>query len=417
MILAAEKSKSGRRVARKSSQTETMRVGLDGLPLTSLKTGVGHYTFELARALPRVEPSSSFEIIYPSTYPAINSIDNGKGVAPPDNLRLERVRVGLLGRHWWSMGLPRYVRRHNVELFHGTNYDVPLGRPCATVLTVHDLSQLLHPETHARRSARRARRRLPLMARVADAIITPTESVRREVCENLRIGAEKVFAIPEAARACFRPLAFAETAALRRRLGIENDFLLAVGTLEPRKNLSLLVGAFEQITGEWLRSPTQLVIAGGRGWLSGSLFATIEKSPARDRILLTDYLHDEDLRALYASCRAFIYPSIYEGFGLPPLEAMACGAPVIASRIPALTETTGGAALLFDPQNADELAQKILELLADENARRKLSTAGQQRAAELSWANTARLTWDVYENALRRFCHTGKRPGMALHKK
>jgi glycosyltransferase involved in cell wall biosynthesis len=161
---------------------------------------------------------------------------------------------------------------------------------------------------------------------------------------------------------------------------------------------------------------TQLVIAGGRGWLSAPFFAAMEKSPARGRILLTDYLHDEDLRALYASCRAFIYPSIYEGFGLPPLEAMACGAPVIASRIPALAETAGGAALLFDPQNVDELAQKILELFADENARRKLSTAGQQRAAEFSWANTARLTWKVYEDALRRFCR-GKRPEMALHKK
>ncbi len=318
-----------------------MRVGLDGLPLTSPKTGVGHYTFELASALPRAAPASSFEIIYPSSYPAINFIENGKGVALPDNLRLERVQV--------------------------------------------------------------ARRRLPVMARAADAIITPSESVRREVCERLKTGPEKVFTIPEAARACFHPLAFAETADVRRRLGVGDDFLLAVGTLEPRKNLSLLVRAFERLTREQLIPNTQLVIAGGRGWLSAALFATIEKSPARDRILLTDYLHDEDLRALYSSCRAFIYPSIYEGFGLPPLEAMACGAPVIASRIPALEETTGGAALLFDPQNADELAQKILELLADENARRALSTAGQQRAAEFSWERTARFTWNVYEEALRRF--------------
>lgn len=383
-----------------------MRVGLDGLPLTSPKTGVGHYTFELARALPRAEPSSSFEIIYPSTYPAIKFIENGKGVVLTDNLRLERVRVGLLGRHWWSLGLPRYVRRHNLELFHGTNYDIPLGRPCATVLTIHDLSPLLHPETHNKRSVQRARRRLPLMARVADAIITPTESVRREVCENLGTRAEKVFAIPEAARACFRPLAFAETADVRRRLGIGDDFLLAVGTLEPRKNLSLLVGAFEQITRERLRPNTQLVIAGGRGWLSGALFAAIEKSPARDRILLTDYLHDEDLRALYASCRAFIYPSIYEGFGLPPLEAMACGAPVIASRIPALTEIAGPAALFFDPKSVDELTQRILELLDHEHgekALRTITTAGKQRAAEFSWEITACQTLQVYAEAAKRF--------------
>jgi glycosyltransferase involved in cell wall biosynthesis len=379
-----------------------MRVGLDGLPLTSIKTGVGHYTFELAHALAGAEPSSAFEIVYPSSYPPISLVETGKEGVLPHNLELKRVRVGLIGRHWWSAGLPRYVRRRKVELFHGTNYDIPLLRQCATVLTIHDLSHILHPETHERRKVMRARRRLPLMARVADTIITPTESVRREVCEHLKTNPEKVFAIPEAARACFRPLAFAETANVRRRLGVGDDFLFAVGTLEPRKNLSVLVSAFEEVRRSRSESQIQLVIAGGRGWLSGPLFAAIEKSPARDRILLTDYLHDEDLRSLYASCRAFIYPSIYEGFGLPPLEAMACGAPVIASRTSALTETTGGAARLFDPKSVDELTRNILELLEDQNTRRELSTAGQQRAAEFSWERTARLTWNVYEEAWRR---------------
>jgi glycosyltransferase involved in cell wall biosynthesis len=383
-----------------------MRVSLDGLPLTSIKTGVGHYTFELACALARIEPSSTFEIVYPSTYPSITLVEEGRAL--PDNLKAIRVPVGPVARHWWSAGLPRYIRRSKLDLFHGTNFDIPLWRRCATVLTIHDLSHLLHPETHEKRSVSRARRRLPLMARTADVIITPTESVRRAVCERLRTSPEKVFAIPEAARACFCPLTFAETEGVRRRLGIDGDFLLTVGTLEPRKNLSVLLNAFEEVIRARPQSNTLLVIAGGRGWLSGPLFAAIERSPARDRILLTDYLHDEDLRALYGSCQAFIYPSIYEGFGLPPLEAMACGAPVIASRIPAIEETTGGAALLFDPRSVGELAQKILELLDDEdgeNARRALATAGQRRAAEFSWERTARLTWSVYETALQRF-HT-----------
>lgn len=383
-----------------------MRAGLDGLPLTSLKTGVGHYTFELARALAIADPSTTFELIYPSTYPTINLRETGKDLSLPDNLTSERVPVGPLGRHWWSVGLPRYVRRRKVELFHGTNYDIPLWRSCVTVLTIHDLSHFLHPETHEKRSVRRARRRLPVMARAADAIITPTESVRREVCEHLKTNPERVFAIPEAARACFRPLPFAQTADVRQRLGVGDDFLLAVGTLEPRKNLSVLVNAFEEVTRARSEDKLQLVIAGGRGWLSAPLFTAIEKSPARNRILLTDYLNDEDLRSLYASCRAFIYPSIYEGFGLPPLEAMACGAPVIASRTPALMETTGGAALLFDPGKVGELTQKILELLDDvngENTRRTLSAAGERRVAEFSWERTAQETLQVYEEAAKRF--------------
>jgi len=382
-----------------------MRIGLDGLPLTAAKTGVGHYTYELAQALARAEPSSQFEIVYPSTYATIRPDEPGSPPLPP-NLKLNRVRVGPLGRYWWSAGLPRYIRRSKLELFHGTNYDIPLWRRCATVLTIHDLSQLLHSETHEKRSVSRARRRLPLMARTADAIITPTESVRGQVCEHLRISSEKVFAIPEAARKCFRPMAIAETENVRRRLGVTGEFLLTVGTLEPRKNLSVLVDAFEELMLARPRSNIQLVIAGGRGWLSGPLFAAIERSPVRERIILTDYLHDQDLRALYASCDAFIYPSLYEGFGLPPLEAMACGAPVIASRIAAIEETTGKAALLFDPRSAQELTQRILALYEEnggEKIRRTLSTAGLKRAAEFSWETTARLTWNVYHEALRRF--------------
>jgi glycosyltransferase involved in cell wall biosynthesis len=374
-----------------------MRIGLDGLPLTAAKTGVGHYTDELARALANAEPSSQFEIIYPSTYSTIQQDEL------PPNLRLNRVRVGPLGRHWWSAGLPRYIRHSKLELFHGTNYDVPLWRRCATVLTIHDLSQLLHSETHEKRSVSRAQRRLPLMSRTADVIITPTESVRVDVCALLNASPGKVFAIPEAARACFKPLAFAETANARRRLGIGDDFLLTVGTLEPRKNLSVLIGAFAELAREKPESTTQLVIAGGRGWLSSPLFEAIQKSPVRERIILTDYLHDDDLQALYSSCSAFVYPSIHEGFGLPPLEAMACGAAVIASRIPALEETTGAAALLFDPRSVSELTRNILELLDNENARRELAAAGQRRAAEFSWEKTARLTWGVYEEAVRRF--------------
>ncbi len=379
-----------------------MRIGLDGLPLTAAKTGVGHYTYELARALASAEPSGEFEILYPSTYATVRPDAPNSPLLPP-NLKLNRVRVGPMGRHWWSAGLPRYIRRSHLELFHGTNYDVPLWRRCATVLTIHDLSQLLHSETHEKRSISRARRRLPLMSRTADAIITPTESVRVDVCELLKVSPGKVFAIPEAARACFKPMSFAETADARRRLGIGDNFLLTVGTLEPRKNLSVLISAFAELARERPENAIQLVIAGGRGWLSSPLLEAIEKSPVRDRIVLTDYLHDDDLQALYSSCRAFVYPSIHEGFGLPPLEAMACGAPVIASRIPALEETTGAAALLFDPKSISELTGNILALIDNENARRELAAAGQRRAAKFSWDRTAQQTLQVYAEAVRRF--------------
>ncbi len=376
-----------------------MLIGLDAIPLTIPRAGVGHYTFELARALALAAPGDEFELAYPSSHPPLGL---EKVESLPPNLREARVGVGALGRRWWSAGLPRYAGRRGLRLFHGTNYDVPLWGGAAKVLTVHDLSQFVHPETHERRSVLRARRRLPLMARAADAVLVPTEAMRREVGHYLKAAAGKVFVVHEAARACFKPLAPAEAEAALRGLGVGGEFLLAVGTIEPRKNLAVLVRAFEEVLRERPDSPLRLVLAGGRGWLTGPLFELIERSPACARIVLTGYVSDEQLRALYSACRAFVYPSIYEGFGLPPLEAMSCGAAVMAGRTPALEEVTAGAARLFDPRDARALTRTLLELLEHDDARRALSEAGLARAAHFSWERTARATLDVYAEALKR---------------
>jgi glycosyltransferase involved in cell wall biosynthesis len=376
-----------------------MLFGLDAIPLTEPRAGVGHYTFELARALARAAPAEEFELVYPSRYPPVDLIREGE---LPPNLREARVSVGALGRRWWAAGLPRYARRRGLSLFHGTNYDVPLWGGAARVLTVHDLSHLLHPETHLRRRARRARLRLPLMARAAEAVVVPTEAVRREVCAHLGVDASKVFAVHEAARACFTPQGRVEAEAELRPLGVGGEFLLAVGTVEPRKNLSVLVRAFEEVLRARPSSGLRLVLAGGRGWLSAPLFEEVGRSPARERVVLAGYVPDETLRALYSSCLAFVYPSLYEGFGLPPLEAMSCGAPVLAGRTPAVEEVAGGAARLFDPRDPSALARQLLELLDDEPARRALSEAGLKRAAHFSWERTARATLEVYAEALKR---------------
>ncbi len=189
---------------------------------------------------------------------------------------------------------------------------------------------------------------------------------------------------------------------MRRRVGAGSEFLLAVGTIEPRKNLSTLVAAFEEVVRARPSSPIRLVVAGGRGWMSGATFDAFEKSAARERIVVAGYLGDCELRALYSSCRAFVYPSVYEGFGLPPLEAMRCGAPVVAGDIAAVAEVTNGAARLVNPRDASELARALVELLDDEGARRELSRAGISRAAEFSWGRTARMTLEVYAEARRR---------------
>lgn len=374
-----------------------MRIGLDGIPLTKLKTGVGHYTFELARALALAAPQEEFQLISPSTLTMSSLHEQGA----PSNLQAVQAEVNAASKRWWTIGLPSYIRRNPLALFHGTNYEVPLFGRCPTVLTIHDLVSYLHPETLLPRSVRRSRYRLPIMARRATMIVTPTSAVRLEVCRRLNLKPEKVVAVHLAPRAGFRPLPLNQTFETTRRLGLDDDFLLFVGTIEPRKNLLTLLRAFENVLKKTSLRP-QLVIAGEEGWLTGELFDYLKARDFGDRLRWTGYVSDADLCALYSACRVFVYPSIYEGFGLPPLEAMACGAPVISSRIPSIAEVLGDAARLVSPLDADALGQSIIELWGDSDKRRRLSEAGQTRAAEFSWERTARLTRDVYATAIGR---------------
>jgi len=333
-------------------------------------TGVGHYTRELARNLAAVAPSDSFTFIEPG---------------------------GLLKKRWWSLGLPIHLLRNSFDLFHGTNYEIPLWSRRPTVVTIHDLSLLLNPEVHEQKLVERARWRLPLMTKSASKIITPSNSVKAEVCEAFKVNPDKVAVTPEAPRPAFRRR---EDPELLRRLGIDHDFVLFVGTIEPRKNLRRLVDAFEQLLRTTSLSP-KLVIAGGQGWLMDDFAASIKQKGLADRVCLTGYLEDEDLCTLYSTCAVFVYPSLYEGFGLPPLEAMACGAPVITSRIASLRETVGSAARLVDPHDTDDLTRAMIEMLSHEHVRQHYAELSKTHVKKFSWEQTALQTLDVYRELLK----------------
>lgn len=376
-----------------------MRVGLDGFPLASPKTGIGHYTFELARSLAQLAPDDRFELISPTPF-SDSSIKEIQEASLP-NLGFINPKATSIRRHWWAVGLPLYLRQTTFDLFHGTNYEVPLWNRRRNVVTIHDLSLLLHPEYHERRLVRRARRRLPLMLRSASMIIAVTESMKREICEHLNVTADRVAVTPEAPRRSFHRISLEETTTTRRRFEIEDDFILFVGTVEPRKNLITLMRALDEVLRHTSLRP-QLVIAGGMGWLTDELFSFLEDSPVKERVQFIGYTSDDDLRALYSSCRISVYPSLYEGFGLPPLEAMACGAPVITSRIPAIEETVRPAAMMVDPLDVTELARAIVGLWNDQPQRERLSAAGLHRAAEFTWERTAQLTLNVYRAMIAR---------------
>lgn len=373
-----------------------MNIALDGMPLGSQLTGVGHYTFELARSLALAAPADQFTLVSPLTTSPFEVVNEPR----PANLSLKKLERSLVNRRWWSVGLPLFLRRNRFDLFHGTNYEIPLWSKTPTVVTIHDLSLFLHPEAHEPHLVRRAKWRLPLMARSASKIVTPTEAVKSEVCERLNIDPEKVAVTHEAPRAVFTRREPAETVTTRKRLGIADDFILSVGTLEPRKNLQRLVDAFEIVSKSTPLTP-QLVIAGGRGWLMDDFAGSLKSRGLNEKIRFTGYLNDDELCALYSACKLFVYPSLYEGFGLPPLEAISCGAPVITSNIPSIKEAVGNAARLIDPKDTRDLAKAIIELLQNEEAQQQLAKAGRERVKNFTWERTALRTLEVYRKLLQ----------------
>jgi len=337
-----------------------MNVALDGTPLTVGLGGIARYTAELHRALSACFPADSFTLV--SDQPD-----------PP---------ASWLERRWWTVGVQRAMGRLGASLFHGADFAVPYLPLRPSVLTIHDLSPWKDPDWHC--AAARVRRRTPFLVRLglATMVITPSEAVRREAMERFRLAPSRVVATPLAAAPHFRPV---ETP--------RGAYFLYVGALEPRKNLAMLVAAWREVK----RShQVGLVIAGRRR-------ADFPALPEEPGLRLAGEVADDELPRLYSGALACVYPSLYEGFGLPVLEAMQCGAAVITSRDPAITETAAGAALEIDARDARGWVEALRLAASNPELLEELRALSLKRARQFSWERTARLTYEVYQEAMARF--------------
>jgi glycosyltransferase involved in cell wall biosynthesis len=368
-----------------------MRVALDGIPLVAAKTGVGHYTDALAEWLARAHPDHQYDLFSPFDF-AFNHHNGNK----PANLNKQFLPVRRPFRKWWLIGLPALLRITPVDVFHGTNYCVPFFAPCPTVVTIHDLSLFSQADTHESENVARGRRRIPLMARRARMIIAPSEATRREIISRLGVSDERIRVIYEAARQHMRPCAESEVQPVLTRHGITRPYLLYVGTIEPRKNLMTLVRAYDELIRSTPHRP-QLVLCGGRGWLCDDIYRLVGELGLNGLVRFTGYVEDSDLPALYSAAEIFVYPSLYEGFGLPPLEAMACGAPVITSDSSSLPEVVGEAGFRLPPRDIEALTMTMSRLLDAAALRAHYRHAGLERARLFSWERAARETQSVYD--------------------
>ena len=293
------------------------------------------------------------------------------------------------------------LRRRPVDLLF-VQYTAPLFAPCKVVTTIHDISYEHLPETFNRRSRFQMKLTIRHTARHADHVIASSEYSRQDVIDTYQLRPEKVTAIPLAAPASYKPVTDqSRLNRIREKYSIKGDFILGVGSIHPRKNLSRLISAYAALVKRRDDVPA-LILVGKKGWLSDETFNAKELSGLGDRVRFTGFVPDEDLPPLYSAAKIFVYPSFFEGFGLPPLEAMQCGTPVITGNRTSLPEVVGDAGLQVDPFQIDAIADAIEKVLSDEKLSSELSERGLKRAEKFSWGSTARQTLAVFERIVSK---------------
>jgi len=285
-----------------------------------------------------------------------------------------------------------------VDLIHGVAFVGPIIAARPFVVTVHDLSFLFYPQGFRALNRIYLRVFTQLSVRRARRVIAVSESTKRDLVQTYRLSPGKVDVVHNGVDSSFRPLPAAQVAAFRVEHGLPESFILFVGTLEPRKNVTRLIEAYARMPG----AKPPLLLVGGKGWLYDDLFACREALNLTDQVHFVGYVPAEDLPLWYNAAKLFVYPSLYEGFGLPPLEAMACGTPVITSATSSLPEVVGTAGLLVDPTDVEALAAAMQRVLSDKDLQAEMQRAGLEQASAFSWRRTALQTAGSYRRALQQ---------------
>lgn len=383
-----------------------LKITVDITPIDDRPSGVGLYVLSLIKALSQLESSESFELGL-AYQPRLKNWLKGN-LDFPNNFKNYKnlyqipapVRVTNLFIDYLPRLFPSYIESMvgNPNIFHGTNYTVYPYQNIKKVISIYDLTFVRYPE-YVDSVVQQYAMRLTKCLRWSDAVVTISESSKQDIIDHLNFPAEKIFVTPLASRYHSK---FLTNLDLNQEIKNTNfdfskPYLLFVSTIEPRKNITAIIKAFN-----WLKQNNKiehrLVLIGKKGWKYSPVFVGIENSPWKQEIYHLNYLSDDSVALFYSKADVFVYPSHYEGFGLPVLEAMTLGAPVVASNTSSIPEVAGDAAILIDPNDFMQLAEAILQVISDRQLRQDLIIKGKAQASLFSWENTAKATLKAYRS-------------------
>ena len=360
-------------------------------------TGIGRYTFELARRVPGSDGVDAMRFFSHGRWVSdINMLLAQSLDTPTLRRRLLRNPITVAAYRWLSPSLSRHrLRTFPDHVYHGPNYFLPpFGGPA--IATIHDLTPFRYPQFHPAKLVSSMKKEIPLTLSRASFLITDSEFIRQEIIQYFAWPSDKVRAVPLGVGDEYHPRGIEETAGVLGKLGLVFDgYTLCVATIEPRKNIEALLLAYEALS-QSLRNRYPLVLAGSYGWNNESIHQRIEQGQRQGWVRYLGYVSEADLPMLFSGARGFIYPSLYEGFGLPVIEAMASGVPVLISNRASLPEVASGAALIVEAEDLQAMTEGIRVLLEDDQWREEAVTRSLEVASRYTWDKTARETVGVY---------------------
>ena len=369
-----------------------MRIGIDARIVHYARGGISNYVLHLLEALAALDADTDYCVLYsrkdrdpPLPGPNFHPV----ACWTPSHHRLER----------WALGVE--IARLGLDLLHSPDFIPPAGGTSRSVITIHDLNFLYYPQFLTAESRRYYNQQIEWAVRRADHILADSHATKSDLTSLLDVPPEKVTVVHLAANPAFHPLPKAQARQVAAQYGLEPEYLLFVGTLEPRKNLPGLLHAYRLLLDAGVTT-APLVLVGGKGWLYNRIFERIEVLRLSEQVRFLNDVPDADLPGLYSAASVLAMPSFYEGFGLPALEAMACGTPVVVARRASLPEVVGEAGLLVDPDDPDDIARALARVLTEEPLRTKMRELGLAQAARFTWEETARRTLEVYRSVLAR---------------